>query len=346
MPGLRRLLVLTGAAMALHALVLGWLQAQWREPEALRPMVAPLFTRQIAAASPPWSPTTTRQIKKSIKKRPLAPVRQQDIASDLIATEVPDEVAESAPVSEAAAEQDRPMPAADDTASAMPDTPGGHDTPVVTEPEPWPADTRLTYDLGGYYRGDLHGKARVQWQREDARYQVQVTLDFGLLLKLVMTSQGEVTDDGLQPSAFEETVRGRRRAVHLDAHGITLANGQTLPRPAQVQDAASQFVELAWRFQTGRERLEEGHTVALWMARPGGVDLWNYRIVGRETLYLGRLGEVEAFHLQPLPLANPRGKITADIWFAPTLQYLPVRIRISLDETQFVDLLVDRIEQR
>lgn len=238
------------------------------------------------------------------------------------------------------------MPAADDTASAMPDTPGGHDTPVVTEPEPWPADTRLTYDLGGYYRGDLHGKARVQWQREDARYQVQVTLDFGLLLKLVMTSQGEVTDDGLQPSAFEETVRGRRRAVHLDAHGITLANGQTLPRPAQVQDAASQFVELAWRFQTGRERLEEGHTVALWMARPGGVDLWNYRIVGRETLYLGRLGEVEAFHLQPLPLANPRGKITADIWFAPTLQYLPVRIRISLDETQFVDLLVDRIEQR
>lgn len=275
------------------------------------------------------------------------------IAPDIEATTtLPDATETTTATVEAPPQDDRPAEPASGTAQAMaanepaPTTVPDAVPPPVVPLDSWPADTRLTYDLGGYYRGDLHGKAFVQWQREDARYQVRVELDLGFFLNAVMTSQGEVTDDGLQPFAFEETVRGRRRTVHMDAHELTLSNGRKLIRPAQVQDTASQFVELAWRFQTGRERLEEGRSVSLWMARPGGVDLWNYRIVGRETLYLGRLGEVEAFHLQPLPLANPRGKITADIWFAPTLQYLPVRIRISLDETQFVDLLVDRIEQR
>ncbi len=351
MPGLRKLLVLTGAALALHALVLGWLQAQWREPEVLRPMVAPLFTRQIVVAQPVAPPPApVQRKKKSTQKTPSAPVNKENIASEMEAIDSrPDVTGTTLATVETPPTHDRPNPQADNAASVplASDAVAERDTPTAgPAPDTWPTDTRLTYDLGGYYRGDLHGKARVQWQREDTRYQVQVTLDFGLLLNLVMTSQGQVTDDGLYPLAFDETVRGRRRTVRLDAREITLANGQKLPRPAQVQDTASQFVELSWRFQTGRERLEEGHSVSLWMARPGGADLWTYRVIGRETLYLGRLGAVEAFHLQPLPLANPRGKITADIWFAPTLQYLPVRIRISLGDTQFVDLLVDRIEQR
>lgn len=352
MPALRKLLGLTGAALALHALVLGWLQAQWREPAALRPMVAPLFTRQIAATAPVTPPPTPAPVqrKKSRQKSPSAPVSKEKFAPEIEALDTQPEVTETTLATvETPPTHDPPSPQADAAASVppAPDAIAERDTPMAgPAPDTWPADTRLTFDLGGYYRGDLHGKASVQWQREDTRYQVQVTLDFGLLLNMVMTSQGEVTDDGLQPLAYEEAVRGRRRTVRLDAHEITLANGQKLPRPAQVQDTASQFVELSWRFQTGRERLEEGHSVSLWMARPGGADLWTYRIIGRETLYLGRLGEVEAFHLQPLPLANPRGKITADIWFAPTLQYLPVRIRISLGDAQFVDMLVDRIEQR
>jgi hypothetical protein len=59
-----------------------------------------------------------------------------------------------------------------------------------------------------------------------------------------------------------------------------------------------------------------------------------------------RLGAVEAFHLKPRPIANPRGNITAEMWFAPSLQYLPVRIRVNMGETAYVDLMVDQIEQR
>jgi hypothetical protein len=91
--------------------------------------------------------------------------------------------------------------------------------------------------------------------------------------------------------------------------------------------------------------LEVGRSVSLWMARPGGVDLWTYDIIGRDVLMTPRFGAVDAFHLQPRPIANPRGNITAEMWFAPSLQYLPVRIRVSLGDT-YVDLMVDNIEQR
>jgi hypothetical protein len=73
--------------------------------------------------------------------------------------------------------------------------------------------------------------------------------------------------------------------------------------------------------------------------------LWIYDVIEEDTLQMPELGPVPAFHLQPRPIADPRGAITAEIWFAPSLQYLPVRVRISLGAGNFVDLMVERIEQ-
>jgi hypothetical protein len=134
--------------------------------------------------------------------------------------------------------------------------------------------------------------------------------------------------------------------VRLGTDSITLNDGRSVPRPPGVQDTASQFVELAHRFASGQDVLEVGRSVSFWMARPGAVDLWTYDIVGREILQTPELGAIEAFHLKPRPIANPRGNITAEMWFAPSLRYLPVRIRVNMGEATFVDLLVEKIEQR
>ena len=83
----------------------------------------------------------------------------------------------------------------------------------------------------------------------------------------------------------------------------------------------------------------------LWMARPGGVDFWTYDVAAKESLQTPFLGAVEAFHLKPRPTANPRGNITAEMWFAPSLQYLPVRIRVTSGDAT-VDLSIEKIEQK
>ena len=216
----------------------------------------------------------------------------------------------------------------------------------------WPADTQLRYALGGNFRGELHGDARVLWQHEGARYQASVQLDVGLLLSMNLTSQGRITPQGLAPAVYEEQVRQRRRSLRLEDEDIRLNSGERVPRPAGVQDAASQFVELSHQLATGRVRAEPGARIQLWLARPGGVDEWAYDVVGEETLQLPQLGAVRAIHLKPRPLAKagdaaqPGKGIVAEIWFAPTLQYLPVRILLTQGEGTFVDLLVKTIEQK
>jgi hypothetical protein len=211
----------------------------------------------------------------------------------------------------------------------------------------WPTDTRLTYRLSGEFRnGPLYGDARVQWQRDGGKYQVRLDVKIQVFGTQTLTSQGDVTPEGLLPRAYEEMRPGKRRFAQIGDEVVVLENGRTLPRPAGVQDTASQFVELSHRFATGKDVLEVGRTVSVWLARPGAMDRWTYDIVARDVLRTPHLGDVEAFHLKPRPIANPRGNYTAEMWFAPSLQYLPVRIKVLMGTEAYLDLLVDHIEQR
>ncbi len=181
--------------------------------------------------------------------------------------------------------------------------------------------------------------------RPQPRYQVRLDLLLSSFVVLSMTSQGQMTDAGLVPQIYEEKLPGNLRRVSFDGAQVRFQNGGLAAQPSTVQDTASQFVELSRRFSSGRERLQAGASIQLWLARPGGMDAWTYDISGPHALQTPELGTVQAFQLKPRPLANPRGPISAEMWFAPSLQYLPVRVRISLGDGNFVDLLVERIEQ-
>ena len=53
----------------------------------------------------------------------------------------------------------------------------------------------------------------------------------------------------------------------------------------------------------------------------------------------------ETFHLKPRAIASARGSYTAEMWFAPSLLYLPVRIKLNMGEGTYLDLVVEKIEQ-
>jgi hypothetical protein len=369
-----RFIAVVAAVLVLHVAALDWLSRELEATPLLRPLPTPMFTRLLK----PEAPATPAAQPKAKALRAARP-RQPAITSLADAQAKPPKRAASKPappteqVAQAPAstpepalapEPPAPEPPAPEPPAEAPNTPASAPVEAASAPvasaasapasatavanlDSWPADTRLNYRLGGHFRsGELHGSARVQWQREGDRYQTRVDIDLTLLASLVLTSQGEVTPDGLVPRAYEELRRGGPRTARMGDSSITLSDGRIVPRPAGVQDTASQFVELSHRFSSGQDPLEVGRSVSFWMARPGGLDLWTYDIVGEDVLQMPELGAVRAFHLIPRPIVNPRGNITAEIWFAPSLQYLPVRIRVSLNETTFVDLLVENIQQR
>ena len=365
------------AVLVGHGLALQWLTQQAQGLAAMRLMAAPMFTRMLQQQAPSPPPVaaadapgarTAPAIVSLLSVGASTPENSTTTVPEPPAKEVESSVVASAPEKAAEREPDRPPVAspepaiaaatAPDAIPAMPTTSAGPTAVestatnatsglVVAAAAPqdsWPPDTRLSYKVGGFFRGELYGTARVLWQREGDGYQTRIDIDLGLV-SLVMTSQGQVTAQGLLPKAFEETRAGRRRSVLLQDSRVVLADGSQVARPAGVQDTASQFVELSHRFASGQQPLEVGASVSFWMARPGGVDLWTYDVFEKVILKTPKLGPVEAFHLKPRPLANPRGNITAEMWFAPSLQYLPVRIKVSLGDA-FVDMFAEKIEQR
>jgi hypothetical protein len=347
------------AVLAGHALVLQWLAWQAKDPSALRMMAAPMLTRLLQQQAPPPAVAAVKAVNRPPRRKPdviesVVPSTPPQATVTTAAPEAtePPQAPEPAP-EVVASEPATETPSAVTTAQtqqagpAVDPTPGtsaaaATDTVGLTR-DGWPIDTRLSYRVGGYYRGELHGSAKVEWLRDGDRYQTRIDIDLGLV-SMVMTSQGQVRDKELVPAAYEESRLGKRRTVLLQDK-IVLSDGSQVPRPEGVQDTASQFVELSHLFASGQLPLEIGRSVSFWMARPGGLDYWTYDVADKEMLQTPQLGAVEAFHLKPRPLANPRGNITAEIWFAPSLQYLPVRIRVNSGDAS-LDLAIDKIEQR
>lgn len=331
-PILGLLLVLTLCA---HALVLAWLHQQALGLTPVRAMADPLFTRLIEPSQPLAIAPLRRPARALARAEPPlptpAPTEQSDESLPAMAnTDLADQPTASEP---------QPL---EPPLDARPERPDGA-TPASSDS--WPADTRVSYDLRGYYRGDLHGSAKVQWQRQQSRYQVRIDLSMALLLRVSMISQGQTGELGLSPEVYEEQLLWGQRRLLFEVDRVKLHNGNSVVRPEGVQDTASQFVELSQRFASGRQVLQLGAQVELWLARPEGLALWIYDVVEEEWLELPELGRVAAFRLRPRPIANPTGLITAEIWFAPALKYLPVRIRISMGANNFVDLWAERVEQ-
>jgi len=349
-----RLLALLAAVLLLHMVAIEWLAGQLQQTSLLQPLATPMFTRVLEQEAPAAVPVQAVRAGAPAKRRAVASALPLPAApaSENAASQPEPAQADAAPPAEPPQlppEQQAVAPAPEPAASAAAPAEAAASSTATAQAalDSWPADTRLSYHLGGHFRsGELHGSARVQWQREGERYQARIEIDVTLLASLVLTSQGEVTPQGLFPRAYEELRRSGPRAAKLGDSSIVLNDGRSIPRPEGVQDTASQFVELGHRFASGQDTLEVGRTVSLWLARPGGVDLWTYDVVGQETLRSPGLGDIEAFHLKPRQITNPRGNITAEIWFAPSLQYLPVRIRVAMGEATYVDLMVDKIEQR
>lgn len=346
-----KLALLAALVLLVHLLALEWLGRQADAISGLRAMAPVFFTRMLQPQAPPPvvvqapAPPPPRP-KPRAAPRPRPKASEPRPAEPELLPPPPAAVAE-APAEPETAAAPAPQPAEVPAATAPA---GGASAPVLAANErpldTWPTDTRLTYRLTGHWRGPLFGDARVLWQRDGEHYQVRLDVRVQPLFTQVFTSQGEVSPAGLVPRIYEELRPGKRRYAHLGDEVVLLEKGRTAKRPAGVQDTASQFVELTHRFATGRDVLEVGRTVTVWLARPGNVDLWTYDIVALETLQTPLMGDVQAYHLKPRPIANPRGNITAEMWFAPSLQYLPVRIKVVMGDEAYLDLVVDQIEQR
>lgn len=349
------------ASLLLHGLLADRFSA-WREgavqAAAAPPRLQAVFVRELLPAAPPATPAAPARSPRRAAVRPPAeaasapelPPPVEAVASDApsptpVEPALPT-VAELPPAAAASSPELAAASAADTTPAAT--------APAASAPAfEWPASTRLSYSLGGYVRGEVHGSARVEWLREGSRYQVHLDVVVGPsaapLMQRRMSSDGELTPQGLVPRRYDEETQlafGRPRRVTLgfDDDGVTLASGQRVPTLPAVQDTASQFVQLSYLFGIGAHQLQPGARIELPLALARRVDVWVYDVVGEEELATP-FGALPTWHLRPQRLGDASA-LSIETWFAPSLQYLPVRIVIRQGPEQYIDLMIERLPQQ
>jgi hypothetical protein len=241
-----------------------------------------------------------------------------------------------------------------------PSTPRSANAEVDDDPTPkgpafaWPKATRVTYKVQGYLRGEIHGSAKVEWIRQDMRYQVHVDAlvgpSFAPLGSQRWTSEGVITDEGLAPERFESINKlliktSPAKVVTFDEAEVTLPNGDRVPKLPGVQDPASHYIQLAYQFILKPEQLRVGATIEMPMAWTKRQEVVIYDVLSEEALDTP-LGKIDTFKLKPRKMTEQKGDVLAEIWLAPGLQYLPIRMLFRQGPETYLEMHMDKAPQQ
>ena len=210
--------------------------------------------------------------------------------------------------------------------------PAGHDLHALRAIMPEPVQLRYSVTKDGD-----SARASLIWQPAKAEgashaphYELSYEATYFGISIVKQTSSGTIGAAGLVPMRFGEKRRGRsEQATHFDqAKGaVTFSNNRPEAKLAVgSQDRASFLIQLASLFAGQPSVLKAGQTIQLPVASVDELEVWSFEVQASESLALP-IGETQAIKV----LRRPRRAFdqTVEVWFAPTLSYLPVRIRLT-----------------
>lgn len=212
--------------------------------------------------------------------------------------------------------------------------------PAVAPPVKIPAPQRLQFDVSGAAKKfNYSASAELLWQHDDQHYQARQEISVLFLGARTQSSAGTLGEGGLRPQRFADKARSEQ-AAHFDyAEGrVTFsANTPAATLVAGAQDRLSVFIQLGALLAAAPERYPSGTRISLATVGARSADVWAFTVEGEEVLDLPA-GSLSALKLQRLPRRDHDYDQKAELWLAPSLGYLPVRIRITQANGDFADL--------
>lgn len=228
-------------------------------------------------------------------------------------------------------------PALAQTSGAAPATPTAAAEPSGPTRLAIPAALRLHYAIHGRVSFlPYRASGLLHWAHDGQNYESRLEVNVFLLGKRVQSSRGRITAAGLQPLHFNDRVDTDRTVTFDYAQGLIRFSEGTAPEPlmAGAQDHLSVFMQLGSLMGTAPQRYPPGTQLTLPAMGIYGPESWSIVVDGPEALSLpgGELATVR-FSRAPARADEPR----VELWLAPTLGWLPARIRLTQGNGDFVD---------
>jgi hypothetical protein len=354
---LRHLLVLVALVLCAHGLLLSGRSSAWNPAKrpggalSLRSIApAPLPTAlnalpaspvAVAPAAPLATPPRLKQRPLAAKKksldRPAAQWSEAQAAPENIANAAPQTAPPALPPAPQTVPVLAPPPSpsvAEVTATAEATAPSsaGADPAVGLQFPPSGSFAYAATVLRGVQ--PQTGSGTLEWSSDGRVYHMRLVSTALFITVLSQTSVGQLGADGLQPERFSDKRFNRsEKAAHFNRSAqeagplgrITFSGNQSAVAIQRGgQDRLSVLVQLAGLVAASPARFAAAGKVAVQVASTEGADLWQFVLDGAERL------ELPAGMTQTLRLVrNPRQEYDArlELWLAPELGYLPVRMR-------------------
>lgn len=197
---------------------------------------------------------------------------------------------------------------------------------------------RLQYEVTGEakhfpYRAD----AELLWQPSASSYQARLEIVVPFLGSRVQTSMGQVTAEGLAPERFGDKVKSEV-AAHFERNKGIVSFSANTPDVALLpgaQDRLSVLLQLSGLLAGEPKRYTEGSSIAMQTIGPRDADTWHFLVGKVEDLNLPEgLHKARKLSRQPQHDYDLR----VDVWLAADLAYLPVQLRLTQPNGDFVQL--------
>ena len=209
----------------------------------------------------------------------------------------------------------------------------------------FPASTRLKYDVAGIVKGFRYSVAGdLLWAHDGSNYTARLEISHFLLGSKVQTSKGAMTPRGLEPVRFGEKVRSEVAAhFERDKGKVSFsANTPDVPIMPLAQDQVSIFVQLAAMFAADGKTFVPGSKLVFQAVGARGSEDWEFRVQAPERLNIqGK--DWAAYKLVREHRAEYDTR--AELWLAPELEGMPIRIRLSQTSGDEIDMVWTRSQK-
>ncbi|MBT2334206.1 DUF3108 domain-containing protein [Variovorax paradoxus] len=322
-------------------------------PPAAEKPAAPAAAAPAAEAKPP-PPAKPRRPREPSRPKPApasepVPVPEPRV-SERSPPEIPDLTAQNAPDSGAAApEQAASAPAGAAPGGAASAGIGNGESAGATSvtagnvvgPEALriPGSVKLAFAVTGQQGASpMQGVfGDLAWLQDGSSYDARLSLKF--LFKTIRSqhSTGRIGPTGIEPARFSESRKGELASHFLRDQGQVMFsnNAPSVPLLPGAQDRLSVVMQLGGMLAGDPGRYPAGSRISIQTVGPRDAGVWVFNIEGEEQMTVPA-GDYAVRKLTRTPRREFDDKI--EIWLAPALGYLPVRMKQTQPNGDFADM--------
>lgn len=200
-----------------------------------------------------------------------------------------------------------------------------------------PASVRLHYKVTAHTRGLLlHADSQLHWRHDGSEYEAKLELSGPLFPSRTQQSTGRITAEGLAPLRFSDKAR-TEEAAHFERDQGKVSFSSNRPDAALTagaQDRLSVLLQLGAMIAGDPAKFSPGASIAIQTASTRDAEAWQFTVEGEEALQLPG-GALRALKL----IRNPRKAFDqkVELWLAPAMDYVPVRLRLTQPNGDWVD---------